>query len=95
MSRDLKVSCTRGQWTQLTDTDETGDVTIILLREGKTFIRRAAGTQPSTEDGAILIAEGDGWSEATIAEKFPGGTGARLWAFPVDNDVEIYFSSAA
>lgn len=88
MARNANVTCPTGQWTQLTDTDVTGDVTVALISGGPVLLNVTTGaTEPSSAEGAPLIFYGDGWSEATIAEKFPGvASGDRLWARPDRSD---------
>lgn len=95
-ARDAKVSVARNTWTKLTDGAVTTDVTVALLSTATVFLQAtSADSAPSTEDGAPLLSYGDGWSEATLAEKFPGVSGAQyLWAFAPNNAVEIYISHA-
>lgn len=92
---DARVSVPRETWTKLID-NATGDVSIALLTTATVYIQAtAADSAPSDEDGMPLFSAGDGWSEATILEKFPGvATAAYLWAFAPNNDVQFYVSYA-
>ena len=83
MARNDRVVCSAGTWTQLTNADATGDISVVLLSNAPVTLQATAtATAPTDEAGPVeLLSRGDGWSEATIAEKFPGVTGAvRLWA---------------
>lgn len=110
MARNAVVTCPAGTWTQLTNADASGDVTVILKSWNTPALLQATTTSsaPTATDGAPLLAYGDGWSESTIAEKFPepentSGTAVRLWARPLTNNpynaanagsVEIFISHA-
>ena len=95
-ARDAKVAIPRNTWTQVTNGAVTTDVSVALLNNATVFIQgTASASAPSTEDGLPLLSYGDGWSEATIAEKFPGVSGAQhLYAFSPDRAVDIYISHA-
>lgn len=87
MARHAQVTCAFDAWTELTNAeDATGDISIELLTDNTPIWLEATatGTAPAGAEGTFsLIRFGDGWSEATIAEKFPGVSGAvRLWARP-------------
>lgn len=87
-ARDATVSCPAGVWTQITNGAATGDVA-VMKRAGGTLLIAATATAsaPTGTDAFALISYGDGWSEATIAEKFPGVTGAQhLWGRPEDDN---------
>jgi len=94
MAQDTKKSVTLGTWTQLTNADTSGDVSVALLSDHMVWLQATTNTTPpTTEDGLPLMRYGDGWSEATIAEKFPGVSGAlRLWAFCPNANVQLYIS---
>jgi hypothetical protein len=87
----------RATWTQLTDGDIATDISLALLNDAKVFLQATTdGTAPTTADGLPLLRFGDGWSEATIAEKFPGVASAtRVWAYSPNSAVDIYLSHAA
>lgn len=94
MAQDKQVDCPARVWTELTDADTTGDVSLSLLSDALAYLQATPdGNPPTTQIGLPLATYGDGWSEATIAEKFPGVAGAvRLWAFPPNKAVAIYIS---
>jgi hypothetical protein len=96
MAQDAKISVPRATWTELTDTDTAGDITLALLNDATVYLQATTGaTAPTTNDGMPLMSFGDGWSEATIVEKFPGVASAdRLWAYSPNADVQIYISHA-
>jgi len=96
-ARDAKVAVARATWTQLTDGDIATDISLALLNNATVFLQATTdGTAPTTKDGLPLLSYGDGWSEATIAQKFPGVASAtRVWAFSPDRAVDIYISHAA
>lgn len=86
MARNARVACPYGVWTQLTNADASGDISVMLAESGVPVTLQATVTDtPPTDDlGPFeLLNYGDGWSEGTIAAKFPGVAGAlRLWAKP-------------
>lgn len=70
-------------WTQLTNTDVTGDVTFQNKTGDALWVKAGTdGTAPTTFDGAIRYEPWQGETQSTIAEFFTGLTGAdRLWAW--------------
>lgn len=95
MARNELVNCPAGSWTQLTNAAVTGDVSMALI-DGTAEILATAGATPPADDarGLPVLSHGDGFSEATIAEKFPGVASAdRLWAKPLTSDAcNIYIT---
>jgi len=86
-AKNARVTCPVGSWTRLTDAaGTTGDVSVMLASYNTPVYLQATATDsaPSGTDGPLeLLQYGDGWSEATILEKFPGvATAAFLWARP-------------
>ena len=71
------ITLSADAWTQITDGETTGDISVYLLSGGPIVLRgTASASEPSGTDGMLLVKNGHGWSEATIAEKFPGVSGA-------------------
>jgi len=61
----------------------------MLANDVAVSLQATSGTTPPTDAvGPLeLMARGNGWSEATIAEKFPGVASAdTLWAKPRTKD---------
>lgn len=87
MAQDTVVSCPSGVWTELTDTDTAGDISVAVVSGVGVLVRATTGaTEPTGTDGFPLPSYGDGWSEATIGEKFTGVANAdRLWARPIND----------
>lgn len=86
MARNEDVALPAGAWTQLTNADCTGDISVMLSTGYPVSLQATVGAvTPTDETGPLhLLSEGDGWSEATIVEKFPGVAGAnRLYAKPM------------
>jgi len=85
MAQDTVITCTAGAWTQLTDADVAADISLSVTSMRGVLLRATTdATTPTATDGFPLPGYGDGWSEATIVEKFPGVAGAvRLWAYPI------------
>lgn len=94
---NTRVSCTKGSWTKVVD-NATGDVSIALStdRTPVWLQATAADSAPSDDQGPLMLLQfGDGWSEATIEEKFPGvSSAAYLWAKPWVDDAIIGVSHA-
>ena len=87
MAQNTRISCPTAAWTQLTDADTAGDISVALIKGPVLLQATADATPPTGVTGFPLTAIGDGWSEATIVEKFPGVAGAvRLWAYPDRSD---------
>lgn len=86
-AKDAAVACPAGEWTLLTDNAGTsGNVSIALVSGGPVWLKASTTTTaPSGADGTLsLIKPGEGWSEATIAAKFPGVASAtHIFARPV------------
>jgi len=65
----------------------------MLANNQPVMLQATADATPPTADtlGPLeLLAYGDGWSEATIEEKFPGVAGAdRLWARTSNADIGL------
>jgi len=58
----------------------------MLSNDVEFWLAATATSTPPTDDfGPFhLLSRGDGWSEATILQKFPGiAAAARLWAKPI------------
>jgi len=88
MAQNTRKVCAAGSWTQLTDASTTGDITIMLADNTPVSLQATADTTTPTDAVGpfYLLQIGDGWSEATIAEKFPGVTSAAyIWAKPLDD----------
>ena len=85
MAQNTRISCPAGVWTQLTDADVAADISVMLASNvGVSLQATSNATAPTDNIGPLeLLSKGDGWSEATILEKFPGVALAdRLWAKP-------------
>lgn len=86
-AKDEAVACAAGAWTHLTDAaGATGNVSVALVSGGPVWLKATtSATAPSGTEGTLTLLEpGDGWSEATIAAKFPGVASAdHLYARPV------------
>ncbi len=93
MARNARISCPAGAWTRLTAADAAGDISVMLANWVPISIQAmpTGSTAPTDIRGPLeLMSKGDGWSEATIAEKFPGITDAlNLWAKPVEADTGL------
>jgi hypothetical protein len=84
-ARNARVSVAAGgTWVALTSVVVATDISIMLANNRPIMLQATSGTTPPTAStlGPLeLLSYGDGWSEATIAEKFPGVTAADyLWA---------------
>lgn len=98
MAQNAMITCPFGEWTELTNAAATGDVSLSLIDGAAALMATAGASEPAGTDGLPVLSHGDGWSEATIAEKFPGVASAdRLWARPLHNEVvtRIYISHGA
>lgn len=84
MAQNTRKACPAGVWTQLTNADVSTDVTVMLASDVPVSLQATTdATAPTDDIGPLeLLQYGDGWSEATIAEKFPGVAAVRLWAKP-------------
>ena len=86
MAQDIVVTCPAGVWTQLTDADAAGEISIAVIQRGVFVLATANATPPTADEGFPLPYFANGWSQATIQEKFAGVTAAvRLWAKPIDS----------
>ncbi len=85
MAQNTRITVAAGDdWVQLTDASTTGDISIMLAAPYPVMLQ-ATATDTAPTSGTLgplaLLQFGDGWSEATILEKFPGvATAAFLWA---------------
>lgn len=97
MAVDAFVAVPKGTWTKLVD-NITTDVTVALMNDAEVFLKATASdSAPSSTSrvGAPLLAYGNGWSEAALAEKFPGvASAAYLWAYAPNNAVSFFISHA-
>ncbi len=92
MARNARIACPAGVWTRITLADAAGDISIMLGNWVPVSLQATVGsTTPTDGRGPLeLMSKGDGWSEATIAEKFPGVAGAlNVWAKPVEADTGL------
>jgi len=92
MAQNTRISCPAGEWTQLTDADASADISVMLANWVPVSLQATTdATTPTDARGPLeLLSKGDGWSEATILEKFPGVAAAvRLWAKPVEADIGL------
>lgn len=82
-----------GTWVRLTNAAVTGDISIMLANSAPVMLQATSGSTPPTADslGPLeLLSYGDGWSEATIAEKFPGISSAdNIWARRSDANIAL------
>lgn len=86
-AKNTRVSCPVGVWTQITDSVTT-DISVALLSNVPVSLQATSSSTAPTDDAGPLelLRQGDGWSEATILEKFPGvATASYLWAKPLGN----------
>lgn len=92
---DQSVSVPAATWTKLVD-NATTDVSVALLTSATVYLQAtSADSAPGDTDGMPLFSAGDGWSEATILEKFPGvANAAYLWAYAPNRAVTFYVSHA-
>ena len=95
-ARDATVELPADTWTQITNGETTGDVSICVTEGWPILIQATtSASAPSDTDGMILAEFGHGWSEATIAEKFPGLTSPdHLYGRPLRSGVaaKVYVS---
>jgi len=89
MARNARVSCPLDAWTKLTNGLVSTNLSVMLANDVAVSLQATSGTTAPTDDvGPLeLMARGNGWSEATILEKFPGvATADTLWAKPRTKD---------
>ena len=92
MARNARVLCPVGEWTKVTAGDVATDISIMLANWNQCSLQATVDdTTPTDVKGPLeLLSKGDGWSEATIAEKFPGVAGAlNIWAKPNEADIGL------
>jgi len=99
MARNARVNVPAGDaWTALTAAVVATDISIMLAGKYPVMLQATSGTTPPTAGtlGPLeLLSYGDGWSEATIAEKFPGVASADyLWARRSDADIGLAAADA-
>ena len=99
MVQNAFITCPSGIWTKLNNADLAGDLSIALIDGAVVLQASAAATLPDADanEGLPLLSHGDGWSEATILEKFPGVTGAdNLFAKPLHGtSARVYITHGA
>lgn len=102
-ARDDVITVPRATWTKLSNGSVLTDITVILLADTLVFLKATtADTAPTGTTGAPLTAYANGWSEATLAEKFTGvdlSSAAYLWAYVPNGEapnapVDFYISHA-
>jgi len=92
MARNARITCPAGVWTRLTAADAAADISIMLANWVPVSLQATAdATTPTDARGPLeLMGKGDGWSEATIVEKFPGVAAAvNIWAKPIEADIGL------
>lgn len=86
MAKNARVACPTGVWTKLNAADVATDISIMLANEVPVTLQVTAtgGAVPTDTVGPLeLLRYGDGWSESTIEEKFPGVASAvNIYAKP-------------
>jgi len=92
MAKNARVACPVGTWTKLNAADVATDISLMLANNVPVSLQATAtgGATPTDTVGPLeLLSYGDGWSEATILEKFPGVAAAvNLYAKPRENQDE-------
>jgi hypothetical protein len=84
MAQNQPILCPQAEWTKLTNALVTSDISIALIDGSAEIMATSGVTPPTVTEGMPLLSKGDGWSEATIFEKFPGVPAAdTLWARPI------------
>jgi hypothetical protein len=94
-ARDARVAIPADTWTQITNDATTTDVTVALMEGGPVWIRATTSASAPTggASGLALDSRLDGWSEATIAEKFPGLTDPdHLYAYSEGRESAVWIS---
>ena len=97
MARHVDVSCPAGQPTELSNAENIGGLsTIILNSDGDVaIIGTIDGTPPADPNNSIILREiGDGWVGKNLSTVFPGATVVRLWAWPFSGTAEVFVSYA-
>ncbi len=94
MAQNTRITVVAGTaWVRLTDADADGDISIMLASMSPVMLQATAGSTPPTAGtlGPLaLLSYGDGWSEATILEKFPGVALAdNLWARRLEPNIGL------
>lgn len=82
MAQNTTITLTAQTWTLLTDSDISA-VTFQNDSRSAVYIKATTDTSaPTTTDGAILYAGGQGERNVSMEDLFPGLSGAdRLWAY--------------
>lgn len=94
MARQATIDVVKEAWTQLT----AADVSVITFQNiGSNYVL-ISGTNgavaPGSIDGALRYNPGQGEMGASVAEMFPGVSGAnRIWAY-CDNASQVVVSHA-
>jgi len=89
MAKNARVACPVGVWTKLNAADVATDISLMLANDVAVSLQVTAtgGAVPTDNVGPLeLLRYGDGWSESTIVEKFPGVAAAvNIYAKPREN----------
>jgi len=89
MAKNARVACPVGVWTKLNAADVATDISLMLANNVPVSLQATAtgGATPTDNVGPLeLLSYGDGWSEATILEKFPGvAVAVNIYAKPRDS----------
>jgi hypothetical protein len=82
-------------WTLLTTADVTGNIT-FQVRNGAAFVAATVGATPPSVTppyAAVLYPDSFGEANRTLAEAFPGATGAtRLYGYASTPGAEVFVS---
>jgi hypothetical protein len=87
MAQNTTISIPAFTWTQLTDADVTS-ITFQVMPSGfYVYIKATTDTTAPTDlSGSIKYSPGQGERNVSIADLFPGITGAdRVWAYAREN----------
>ena len=82
MARNETLEITGRTWVQLTNAD-TSTITLQNQGPGDLFVvATTSATTPTSTSGAIRYKDGEGESNAALADLFPGvSSGVRVYAF--------------
>ncbi len=99
MAQNTRITVPAGTtWVKLTDAAAAGEISVMLASTTPVMLQATAGgTAPTagTLGPLALLSYGDGWSQATILEKFPGvATADHLWARRLDANIGLGASDA-
>lgn len=93
MARNQEVvSCSAGQWTQLTNADAT-EITFQVLA-GEAYIRYTADATTPSEELGFAAGTRDGPLQATVSELTYLSGAVRVWAKPVGQSALIIVDHA-